>query len=206
VPLPIAFAALAHGRREPLVSTFGKGSGVFTGYRGFNAMFGCFGASLAAWERFASEAGYRLLTTKTNNVLLLRLDAYTHGDFDGWTDDAWCHAAVTHAQPYRLKMSGRLPGRFNASRRRWSAERPDRFDYLSAVVTIEKRCRENQTPFSLRINDECCPGTPAAIREGNWSRMPYGSAAYGSSLNQHARHVENVTKLPAAYPLCRGCG
>ena len=246
VPLPIEFAALEPVSGETLRPTYGYGSSNFTGYRGANSVWPCFGASLAAWGRFAHRHNYVVRATRGNNVLLMRSDAHARARYNDSSDDLWCHARTTHGQTARLKthmfdvrnaearayfqrarshflqapvpglppLAGRTPtsqqhqhqhlDQHQQRQQRWLPEAPDTFDYRSAVTTIEKRCRENQTPFLLSINGECCPGrsidrdAPQASRPGQ---------ASGVSLNQHARSVQAKTTppLPAAYKLCRGC-
>ena len=167
VPMPIEFAALEPEAGEALNASYHKGTKTFAGYRGNNKIWPCFGASLGAWAALAPELGYVLLGTDRNNVLLVRSDVHAAGQFNT-SSDAWCHAKTTNtglAQIYRLRLArapGVPPRRGDSIRWRPEAD----FDYNAALMTIESRCRENQTPYLLRLPSQrpggekpCCPAS-----------------------------------------------
>lgn len=166
VPLPIEFAAVEpvasrHAGASELRATYGHPVANRTsGYRGSNKIWGCFGVSLGAWASFAAARGYIVLLTLANNVLLMRSDAHSRGGFFAlWTDDVWCHAATTQQQLPRLHLS-------KEDVRSWGTRHETNESFRAAIATITRRCREHETPYTLRINGQCCPGVAGKVRLG----------------------------------------
>ena len=213
-PLPVEFAALDVGAKSlqagVLRPSFAYGQANFTGYRGFNNVWGCFGSSLLAWVGLLTPGfGFGLYRTLANNALFVR--GYPHalslGAGPAYSTDPWCHAPEGHQQLRRLGLTHkRVPGvppvKCNGSSTRvghstpltcsrWQPQRPvDTFNYSLIVRTIERRCREAQTPYMLRINGQCCIASRGSVWE---------------SSKNHRLIVKNRTGLAVDYELC-GCG
>jgi hypothetical protein len=209
VPLPIEFAALEPASGEALNASFGYGGNGSSHYRGFNKIWPCLGTSLAAWATRMTARGYRLVGTAANNVLLARIETVVPAGAVALNTsiDPWCHAHHTHQQLYRLRLT-KAPGvpppaRVHSSLHHpqaWPLERGvgamwhpapagvDEDAYDTATHSIEWRCRDNQTPYLLRIpnassgqqRDWCCPA----------SSRPW---------------FANLTRRAPDYGLCRGC-
>ena len=179
---------------EPLRPSYHVSTSVnYTGYRGTNRVFGCFGASLAAWDAFGTRYGYHIVSTRGNNALLVRADAARRARTRHALRDnpsVWCHAAQTHSQNSRLGMQ-RPPGipppdglgklREPAGRhphQQWRAG--GSYDYTGAARHIGRSCAETQTPFRLSVPGRCCPAEAQQVP----LRLPIGNVAR---------------------PLCRGC-
>ena len=131
---------------------------------GSNHVWGCFGASLGAWASFASKRAYKLLTTMGNNALLVRVDAYSRGDFGAnWTDDMWCHRDNTHRQLPRLHLDKTIVRRWTrphgSAHGGWNRTAEDKMQLQTAIRQISRRCQEHETPYTLRIGNQCCGGS-----------------------------------------------
>jgi len=138
-PLPLRFTALA--------PKAGRTATFFRGYRGFNTIWPCGGTSLAMWASIASEHGYQFVATDHHsNVLLIKKELAHHL---GLKDCNVLHEAMYAGRETRLvEVSA-------------STNHVLHGDNISAAAAIiERRCKENDTPYTLSTEDSClCPPT-----------------------------------------------
>ena len=197
-PLPMQLAALEADEGEPLRPSYRASTGApHAGYHGTNRVFGCFGASLAAWDDFARRFGYEIAATRLNNALLVRADIAQRArarlpPARRSSTSVWCHASETHSQNSRLGMR-RPPGIPPADalgrlrkpaglqpHQQWRDADGGQFNYTEAFRRIGRSCAEAQTPFRLRVPGVCCP-----------------DAAQQAPMR--------MTGRDRVAPLCRGC-
>ena len=182
-PLPMQLVALEADEGEPLRPSYRASAGaphagkaplpLNAGYRGTNRVFGCFGASLAAWDDFARRLGYQIAATRLKKALLVRADIAQRARARACCRRAarpprcGATASETHSQNSRLGMRrppGIPPADALGRLRKPAGLQPHQqwrdggqFNYTEAFRRIGRSCAEAQTPFRLRVPGVCCP-------------------------------------------------